>query len=393
MSVPVSHVERPHALLSASSSKQWLACTPSARLCEGITEKESAYAKEGTLAHEIAELKVRKAFVEPMNTRAFNSRLKKLQENELYDPEMLKHTDTYLDYLAQIVHSYNTPPYIAGEKRLDFSLYVPDGFGTGDCIIIAGNTLHVCDLKYGKGVPVDAVGNTQMRLYALGAVAEYSFLYPIERIHMAIIQPRLDAISEDEISISELLAWGESIKPRAQKAYNGEGEFVPGDHCRFCRAKAVCRARAEVHTALEDFRQMKPPLISDAEVGEILVRAQNLAAWVSDLQGYALSTCLSGREIPGWKAVEGRGSRQYTDLDDAFKVLLDNGIEEAMLYERKPLTPPNVEKLLGKAKFKELLSAYVETKPGKPTLVQASDKREAVTRSSVAEDFKSEEEI
>lgn len=246
-----SHAEREHALLSASGSHKWLHCTPSARLEEQFPETKSTYADEGRLAHEIAELKLRKHFIEPMGPRAFNNRLKKFKENPLFQEEMLRHTDTYLEYVQGIVHGFTAPPYIAIEKRLDYSAYAPEGFGTGDCIIIGGNTLHVCDLKYGKGVPVSAEGNPQMRLYALGAYVEYSFLYPIERVRMAIIQPRLDSISEDEISIAELLAWGESIKPIAQKAFAGEGEFVPGDHCRFCRARATCRRERNITTRLK----------------------------------------------------------------------------------------------------------------------------------------------
>ncbi|TRY23654.1 DUF2800 domain-containing protein [Brevibacillus sp. LEMMJ03] len=386
-----SHAEREHALLSASGSHKWLHCTPSARLEEQFPETQSTYADEGRLAHEIAELKLRKHFIEPMGPRAFNNRLKKFKENPLFQEEMLRHTDTYLEYVQGIVHGFTAPPYIAIEKRLDYSAYAPEGFGTGDCIIIGGNTLHVCDLKYGKGVPVSAEGNPQMRLYALGAYVEYSFLYPIERVRMAIIQPRLDSISEDEISIAELLAWGESIKPIAQKAFAGEGEFVPGDHCRFCRARATCRARKEYYDPLEDFKRMKPPLISNEEVGQILERARGLAKWVSDLEKYALAECLKGNEIPGWKAVEGRGSRQYVDQDAAFAALKAAGIDEAVLYERKPLTVPAIEKVLGKAEYRKLLEepGLVKVEPGKPTLAPISDNREAITRPSAADDFAS----
>lgn len=384
--------ERAHALLSASSSKQWLTCTPSARLSEQFPETTSDHAEEGRLAHEIAELKMRKQFTEPMGARTFNSRLKKLQAQPHYDSEMLRHTDTYVDYISGIVHGLSSPPYIAIEKRLDYSAYAPEGFGTGDCVMIGGNTLYVFDLKYGKGVPVSAKGNTQMRLYALGAYAAYAFLFPIDTVKMAIVQPRLDDISEDTMSLDELLAWGESIKPLAQMAFKGEGEFVPGEHCRFCRARALCRARTEQHMALEDFKLMKPPLISNEEVGQILAKAQNLAAWVKHLEEFALGECLKGSEIPGWKAVEGRSSRQYVNQDEAFKILTANGIEEAMLYERKPLTVPNVEKLLGKAKFKELLAGQITVPPGKPALAPLSDNREAITRTTAADDFKSEEE-
>ncbi|QNB48182.1 DUF2800 domain-containing protein [Thermanaerosceptrum fracticalcis] len=368
-----------HALLSASSSHKWLICTPSARLEEKLPETKSEYAEEGRLAHAIAELKAKKHFTEPMGPKTFARKLKALQENPLYQEEMLRHTDTYLDYLSGIAHGFSAPPYIAIEKRLDYSTYAPEGFGTGDCIIIGGNVMHIIDFKYGKGVPVSAERNPQMMLYALGAYAAYSILYQIETVKMAIIQPRLDVISEYEMPLADLLAWGESIKPIAQKAFKGEGEFVSGEHCKFCRAKALCRARAEFNTSLEEYHGMKPPLITNEEVGAILVRAQNLATWVKDLEEYALAECLKGNEIPGWKAVEGRSVRQFTDQDEAFKVLVNAGYDEAILYERKPITLASVEKLLGKAKFKELLTEYVNTPPGKPTLAPESDKRQAIT--------------
>jgi len=392
--VPVATAaeERAHAILSASSAHRWLICTPSARLEQTMPEKPSEYAEEGRLAHEIAELKLRKHFIEPgvplMGPRKFANQLKKFKEHELYQDEMLKHTDTYLEYIQGIVHGFSSPPYVAIEKKLDFSKYVPDGFGTGDCIIIGGNTMWVIDLKYGKGVPVSAERNPQMMLYALGAYEAYSFLYPIEVVKMAIVQPRLDSISEWETSITGLLAWGESIKPIAQKAWAGEGEYVSGDHCQFCRAKALCRARAEFNLDLEKYHGMKPPLISNQEVGQILTRARDLAQWVKDLEEYALAECLAGNEIPGWKAVEGRSVRQFMDWEKAFQVLIENGIDEALLYERKPITLAATEKLLGKKKFEELLGQFVERPPGKPTLVPVDDKREAITRPSAQEDFK-----
>ncbi|TZE81984.1 DUF2800 domain-containing protein [Calorimonas adulescens] len=383
--VPVAE----HALLSASGAHKWLVCTPSARLEETFPETTSEYAEEGRLAHQIAELKLRKHFIEPMKAKTFNNKLKELKENPLFQEEMLNHVDEYFNYVYKIALNYPSTPYVTIEKKLDYSAYVPEGFGTGDCIIIGGDTLHIIDFKYGKGVPVSAEDNPQMKLYALGALSAYSILYSIKKVKMSIVQPRLDSISEWEISAADLLAWGESIKPIAQKAFNGEGDYVPGEHCRFCRAKALCRARAEFNMSLESYNMMKPPIISNQEVGEILIKAQDLVKWVKDLEEYALSECLAGNDIPGWKAIEGRSVRQFTDQEAAFKVLMANGIDEAMLYERKPLTLASVEKLLGKAKFKELLDAYVETPPGKPTLVPESDKREPIRRISAEEDFKS----
>lgn len=233
-----------HALLSASGARRWLACPPSARLEEQLPESPSAYAAEGTLAHSIAELKVRKLLMN-LPTKSFNASLKKLQAEELYNEEMLRHTDTYADYIAQLVHSYTSPPYLAVEKRLDFSRWVPEGFGTGDCVVIGGETMHVIDFKYGKGVPVSAEENPQMMLYAVGALEAYSMLYNIQTVHLAVVQPRLDTISEWTTSVTQLSCWAANyVAPLAQLAFAGRGEYSPGDHCRFCRAKATCRARA-----------------------------------------------------------------------------------------------------------------------------------------------------
>jgi hypothetical protein len=390
MSKQVAHAEREHALLSASGSHRWLTCTPSARLEEQFPDTTSDYAKEGTLAHEIAELKLRKYFIEPMSKSVFTRRLNQFKKHELFQDEMLKHTDTYLDYLKEI--SFNIPgtAYVAVEKRIDYSAYAPQGFGTVDCLIIGGDTLYVTDFKYGKGVPVSAENNSQMKLYALGAYLEYGFLYPIKNVQLAIIQPRLDSISEWSLTIEELLEWGEEIKPIAQKAFNGEGEFVPGERCKFCRAKAQCRARAQHYLDLDFYKQMKPPLISNEEVGSILERAIALESWVKDIKEYALAESLKGNDIPGWKAVEGRSLRVFVDQDKAFEHLKANGIDEAMLYERVPLTVSKLEKQLGKKEFRSLVeeAGLVEKSPGKPTLVPVTDKRTAIAPNvSAEEDF------
>lgn len=386
----IKHTERDHALLSASSAHRWLICTPSARLEEQFPDTTSDYAREGTLAHEIAELKLRKQFTEPMSQSTYSRRLNKFKKHELFQDEMLKHTDTYLDYLREITIGMDVQPYVAVERQIDFSQIVPEGFGTVDCLIIGGDTLYITDFKYGKGVLVSAEDNPQMKLYALGAYFAYSFLYPIQNVKLAIVQPRLDSISEWEISAKDLLAWGEKIKPIAAKAFAGEGEFVPGEHCKFCRVKAQCRARAEMYTALSDFGMKKPPLLTNEEVGEVLERAQGLEAWVKALKEYALSACLNGEEIPGWKAVEGRSTRIYKDIDQAFEYLKSNGIDEALLYERVPLTVAKLEKALGKKEFTSLLveKGLVEKTPGKPTIAPMSDKRPAITnKPSAAEDF------
>lgn len=381
-----------HAILSASGASRWMACTPSARLEEQFPDSTSEYAREGTLAHELCELKIRKNLIEPMHTRTYNSKLKKLKEHELWQDEMDKHTDTYLEYIQGLVHSYSCTPAVMVEKKVDFSSYVPDGFGTADCIIIADGTLHVVDFKYGKGVAVSAENNPQMKLYGLGAYLEYSFLYAIDKVKMTIVQPRLDDISECEISTTELMEWAEEVvKPLAEKAYKGEGTYIAGNHCKFCRAKATCRERARMNLETSKFDFKEPALLSDEEVGEALKMAQDLAKWAEDLKDYALAESLKGKLIPGWKAVEGRGSRVFTDNEEALKVLIGSGIDETMLYERKQLTLAQIEKVLGPKQFKELVGNMVEKSPGKPTLVIETDKREAITNKTTAiEDFKEE---
>lgn len=393
--------ERKHALLTASGAHRWMHCTPSARLEETLPDSTSEYAAEGTLAHSIAELKVRKNFLEPMGTRSFNSKMKKLEADPLYQPEMQACTDEYLDYITGVAMSYPTRPYVAAERRLDFSSFVPEGFGTGDCIIIGGHTLHVIDYKHGKGVPVSPENNPQLMLYGLGALQAYGMLYDIKEVALTIIQPRADGdtVKEWTIDRDALIDWGVlTVRPLAEKAFAGEGEFCGGAWCRFCRAAKTCRARAGQYTALEDFgapnsktktgKLPKPPLLSDAEVGAVLEKAIALDKWVSDLKEYALSACLAGKEIPGWKAVEGRKTRAWDDPDAAFKAITGAGVEEAMLYERKPLTLAAVEKMLGKTRFTEVAGTHVTVSAGKPTLAPETDNRTAVTlKPSAAEDF------
>ncbi|MFR8990627.1 MAG: DUF2800 domain-containing protein [Fusobacterium sp.] len=379
-----------HAILSASGASRWLACTPSARLEEQFPDSTSEYAKEGTLAHEVCELKVRKNLIEQIPTRTYNTKLKKLKENELWQDEMDKFTDVYLEYIQELVHSYSCSPAVMVEKKVDFSQYVPEGFGTADCIVIAEGTMHIIDFKYGKGVAISAENNPQMKLYALGAYLEYSMLYPIEKIKMAIVQPRLEnEASESEIFVAELMDWAENVvKPLAEKAYKGEGTYIAGNHCRFCRAKATCRERARMNLEASKFEMRAGALLSDTEVGEALKMAQDLAKWAEDLKEYALTESLKGKIIPGWKAVEGRSVRAFKDTDLAIKTIVDSGIDEALLYERKQLTLAQIEKLLGAKQFKELVGELVEKAPGKPTLVLETDKREKiVNRITAEEDF------
>lgn len=390
-----------HALLSASSASRWLKCTAAPRFEEGLPENTSEYAEEGRLAHAIGELKVLKKCT-PMSTRTYNTRLNKLKKNPLYDPEMDKTMDLYLEHITEQVMDYDSAPTVAVEVRVDFSDYVPEGFGTCDCCIIGGDLLSITDYKHGKGVPVSAVGNPQMKLYALGALRRYAAVFgdTIKRVRMTIDQPRLDSYTTDEITVEELRAWGESIKPIAQRAFSGLGEFVPGDHCRFCRGKAQCRARANVNTALEDFKDCvpagaweekaeahvaaggvvngtPPPLLTDAEIGDLLERGAHLVQWYKDLEEYATEALKNGKEIPGWKLVAGRSNRTFTDQDAAIQAVIAAGYDEALVYDRKPKTLSELEKLMGKKEFAEKIGSFVTKPLGKPTLAPASDKREA----------------
>ena len=389
------HADRAHSLLSASGAHIWINCTPSARLGEQFPDTTSEAAAEGTLAHELAELKLRNYFYTvDFGKRKFTAALNKLKKEPLWDDEMMGYTDAYLDYIKALALGFSSSPYVAIEKQIDLSAYIPEGFGTCDCVLISGGTIHVIDFKYGKGVPVSAEGNPQLALYALGAYEAYKILYPIDRIELHIIQPRLDNFSNWGCPLLELLAFGKYAKEKAELAYKGEGEFRPSpDTCRFCRAKGRCRARADENVKLAFAIGKKPPLITNEEMGDYLKQGKDVAKWLSDLQDVALADCLAGKEVPGWKAVEGRGSRDWTDMDEAFAKLQDQGINEAVLWERKPLTLAQVEKTVGKTEFQKLVGDMVIKNPGKPTLAEASDKREAITNKvSAAEAFKNQEE-
>lgn len=390
----MGHAERTHALLSASGAHRWLVCTPSAKLEEGFPDTTSEAAREGTLAHELAELKARHYFYTPdFGKKKYTTRANKLKKEDLWKDEMERYTDEYLDYLKVTALNLNTAPYVAIEQKLDLGNWIPEGFGTADCVMVYGNTVHVFDFKYGKGVQVDAEQNPQMMLYALGAYAAYKMLYPIEQICMTIVQPRIDHVSEWTCTLEELLSFGEKVKEKAALAIEGKGEYHPDEKaCRFCRAKAQCRARSDFNVKKAFNIGEMPPLISAEEAGKRLLELQDIVKYQKDLQEWALSECLAGKDVPGWKAVEGRSVRDWSDMDAAFDKLIKSEMTmEEMLYEKKPLTLAQVEKLIGKKDFQDTVGEFVVKKSGKPTLVKESDKREAITNTVTAEEAFKEE--
>ncbi len=385
--------EKEHALLSASGAHKWLKCTPSARLEEKFPNKESDYMAEGTLAHEIAEFKVRSYFLEAIPKSTYTKKINKFKKEELCNQEMLTHTDTYLEYIKGEYMKTNSRPTVLVEQKVDFSKYVPEGFGTADCILISGDTLQVIDFKYGKGVKVEAENNPQMKLYALGVLEQFSMIYDIKYVKMTIVQPRLDNITSYEIPIEPLIEWGEKIvKPQADKAFMGLGEYMQGEHCRFCRARGACEFRAKENIKVIEEIQNTTGVVSNEELGDMLTKTDGIEQWIKDIKAYALDIVLKGEAVPGWKAVEGKSNRKITDVDKAFETLISSKIaEEAMLYERKPITLTELEKLVGKAKLTETIGKYIEKPKGAPTLVKESDKREPF-KLSAAEEFKNEEE-
>ncbi len=386
-----------HAILSPSAAHRWLHCTPAPRVEAEFPETTSEYAEEGRLAHSVCELAAKKKFT-VMNNRTYNSRLKKLKADPKWDDEMLSTAATYVEHLTEHAMRFEHAPYVALEVQVDITDYAPEAFGTCDCVMIGGDELIITDYKHGKGVPVSAQDNPQMLLYALGALKLYRPIYGdmIRRVSTYIDQPRLGSYDGASMTVEELLAWGESIKPKAAAAFMGTGEFAPGEWCRFCRAKAKCRARANQNTALEDFKDCIPlgrsiPMqaeydatgfkpsncLTDEEIGTLLVRAEGLVAWYNDLKEYALAACLNGKTIPGWKAVEGRSTRAWTDQDAALEALMAGGVEEAIIYDRVPKTLAQLEKVIGKQRFGELVGGMITKSPGKPALAAESDKRPA----------------
>ena len=374
----MAHELRSHALLSASGSHRWLACTPSARFEEKYPDSSSEAAKEGTLAHEICEMKLIRHFkTHEVPKRTTTVKLNGFKKDLLYQKEMEEHTNTYVEYVKAEALKFEKKPHIVIEAKLDLSKYIREGFGTADCVLMGGNTLQVVDFKYGKGVPVSAEKNPQLMLYALGAWQRFAILYKFEKVKLSIVQPRISSEpSEYELSADELCEFGKYVQEKAQLAYKGEGEYNPSEStCRFCKAKAVCKARADKNLDLWFASTSNPNELTNDVIGEYLKKGLDVAAWLKDLQDFALAESLAGRKVPGWKVVEGRSTRKWSDEDKAIRMLIDSGISEEEIFERKPLTLAKLEKVLGKENM-EIVAKYIVKPQGSPTLVEESDKRE-----------------
>ena len=369
-----------HAVLSASSSHRWLNCNPSARLEQEFEDWETEAAAEGTAAHALAEHKLRKAL------KMRSSR----PQSQFDSDEMEEHTDSYVEFVLEQLErakQYCTDPMILIEQKLDFSCYVPDGFGTGDCLIVADKTLHIIDFKYGLGVLVDAYENPQMMLYALGALRIFDSLYDIEKVSMSIFQPRRENVSTWSIPVTELKQWAdETLKPKAELAYAGKGEYVPGAWCQFCKAAVKCRARADARMELAKNEFALPPLLTDAEIEDILGKLDDLTKWANEIIAYAQDAAINhGKHWTGFKVVESKTNRKYTDETAVIEAANAAGYHD--IYKKSLISITEMEKLMGKKTFSEILGEYVKKPQGKPTLVPASDKRPAIIATGANNDF------
>ena len=390
------HSQRDHALLSASGASRWLNCTPSARLEDEHGEKKgSVYAQEGTLAHELAELYIKRDTLLVISEQDFNQRLEEIMANELFNEEMLDVVPTYTDYCAaQLTEAKTVNPLAVMEieQKLDLTDFVPESFGTADCVIINDNLMEVIDLKYGKGVPVYAEWNKQLMLYGLGALQKYDTMYDISEVRLTIVQPRINNISSWQISVEELRKWAEEeLKPKAELAFEGKGELNAGDWCRFCAVRNQCRKLYEQQLEIAKYEFAEPPLLTDDEIADIIRRAPKLIEWANSITEYAQSKAITeDKQWPGFKLVEGVSRRKWVDEDKASSAIFARCPEltedDIFSMKLKPIT--SIEKVVGKNRFSELLSDVVIKPQGKPTLVPLEDKRPAMGYGQAKIDFK-----
>lgn len=382
-----------HAKLNSSGAHRWMNCPGSVKISEQFPASSSIYADEGTLAHDAAEQLIKSGKVSAAHKKKINTFYEEHPELSGGADQVIKTLEPYVDFVKEeftdaVMHDGGAQ--LLTEQRVDLTAWIPGGFGTTDVAIIGGKTLHIIDLKYGKGVPVFAEGNPQLRLYALGTLAMLEMVYDIDEVKMTIYQPRIDNVSSDTISAAELKSWGENeVKPAAELALSDNAPFAAGSWCQFCPARQQCRTRAENYMSLAEYK--KKALLSVEEIGKILGDVDGLVKWAEDLKEGALTRALEGENFPGWKVVEGRSIRKYSGTEDEIVRQCEGaGYDHALLYETKLLTVSAMEKMMGKKQFAEVLGDYVEKPAGKPTLAPESDKRPAIVNATAAEDFADE---
>lgn len=374
-----------HARCSASAAHRWINCPGSVALSDQCPDPgTSSYADEGTLAHSLAELKLRHALKE-LTTGQYKKKLAKIQQSDYYNAEMDEATDFYVDAVLEEFAAADEGAELMIEQQLSLEQWIPEGFGTSDVVIVSNTQIQVIDLKYGKGVKVEAKNNPQLRLYGLGAAVLFGSVYDFDTVKTTVIQPRLDHVDSEVVILKELLLWGEKeVAPRAIMAMEGTDYMAAGDWCRFCPAKTRCRKRAEFNLELARMEFQKPPLLSDEEIGEVLAKADHLQKWAEEVNQYALEQALAGKHFEGWKLVEGRSIRKYADETKVASTLMAAGFDEAMLYQRKLNGITEMEKLVGKKKLAATLGDLLIKPAGKPVLVPESDKREAINTTEAA---------
>ena len=385
MAEQINHKDRAHALLSASSAHRWLECPPSAVANEAYPNQDTSFTQEGTLAHEVAEIVAG-------NRDNVELYLDQLRDEEAgVTNEMIECAYEYADYIEEQKKSNDA--IVLLEQRVDFSPWVPEGFGTCDCIIIQDDTLTIIDYKYGQGVAVSATDNPQMKLYALGAMNDYGIAMDVKKVELHIFQPRMNNISTDNLTEEELMAWADkTVKPTAEKAIKGKGKYAPGEHCRFCQHAGKCRALTKLCTEYLDTHGLRValPVLAPHEVADVLRMEPMITLWLKKVKEQALTTLMNGEELPGYKLVEGKlGNRKWKDEKTVFNRLLWAGHTEEEITETKLLSPSQMDKAIGKKKVAELLEEYIDRAPGAPTIAPITDKRPAYDRLAEAQnDFK-----
>ena len=384
-----------HAILSPSGASRWFACTPSARFEEKFPDKTSSFAEEGTVAHSLGELLIRQK-LNWIGGAEFKKAFAEFEANEYYNDEMLEYCNDYAELVCERfaeAQARTSDAKLFLEQRLDMTDYVPEGFGTGDAVIVADLMMETVDLKYGKGVAVDVEENKQQMLYALGALRDFDMLYDIQEIRMTVYQPRINNVASWIVSKADLLNWAETeLKAKAAMAFEGAGEYVPGDHCQFCKGRAKCKTLADKNLELAAYEFKDSNLLEDDAISDILSRAKQFISWINSVEEYALDQAVNyGKKWPGYKLVEGRSNRKYSNPDAVANALIAANFPEETIFTKKLLALTNMEKEIGKPTFKDIVTPFIIKPAGKPTLAPESDKRPTYTGvESAVSDFAEE---